>query len=227
LASRDDVRPVTVEGYRHSLAYLTRETRPFTYAGHPLPGKRVQHITREHIEALKAWMLAEGGQHGQPLGPNSIKHTLVALRQVFEYAIQHGVIKSNPCEHVRAPRKTGGNRKSGQGVAYWSPDEARKFAAHVESDRLAAAWRLALCGFRRSEILGLQWDAIDWEESRVQVGQGRVLVSPTETAIDDVKRSDSDRRVPVDVLWPGTIAALRRLQTAVRAYPHGVGAFGP
>ena len=217
LASRDDVRPVTVEGYKNSLAYVTREKRPFTLGGRPFRDWQVQKVEMQHIETLKRWMVREGGQHGQGLGTSSVKHTLVALRQVFDYAVSAHIIRSNPMENVKAPRKAGGSRKAGVGVAYWTPSEARTFASHVESDRLNAAWRLTLCGLRRSEVLGLTWDAIDWDTGEVAVQQGRVAVTQTQTAIDDVKRGDSDRLVPVDTLWPGTTDSLRRLRTQVRS----------
>ena len=76
-----------------------------------------------------------------------------------------------------------------------------------------AGFRLTACGLRRSEVLGLAWDAVDLdagtvrvEASRVKTGRGRV------TQRDDTKSDASTRTVAVESMHPGTVAALRSLR---------------
>ena len=46
----------------------------------------------------------------------------------------------------------------------------------IPSHEWAAAWRLTLCGLRRSEVLGMTWDCVDLERGEVKVEHGRVLL---------------------------------------------------
>lgn len=75
--------------------------------------------------------------------------------------------------------------------------------------------RLTLCGLRRSEVLGLDWQRVDLDAATVKVSEGRVKTGRcTATAQDDAKSDDSHRVVPVEAIHPGTVAALRALWLA-------------
>ncbi len=90
-----------------------------------------------------------------------------------------------------------------------SPQQARALLEAAKGDRLEALYAVALaCGLRMGEVLGLRWQDIDFEQSRVAVSQalqrqkGRGLVL-TET------KTDRSRR---------TIALPAPLLTAVRTH---------
>ena len=69
-----------------------------------------------------------------------------------------------------------------------------------------------MCGLRRSEVLGLGWDAVDLERGEITVRAGRVLLGNGRTTVDDPKSSASRRTVPVEQIQPGTVAMLRSLK---------------
>lgn len=97
-------------------------------------------------------------------------------------------------------------------MAVWEPFELIKFRAVADQDDWAAAWRLTLCGLRRSEVMGLRWDAVDLDRGEIVVQAGRVLLDGHRTAIDDPKSSASHRTVPVEEMHTGTVALLRTLR---------------
>ena len=97
-------------------------------------------------------------------------------------------------------------------MAVWEPFELIKFRAVADQDDWAAAWRLTLCGLRRSEVMGLRWDAVDLDRGEIMVQAGRVLLDGHRTAIDDPKSSASHRTVPVEEMHTGTVALLRTLR---------------
>jgi integrase len=86
------------------------------------------------------------------------------------------------------------------------------FRAAADLDDWAAAWRLTLCGLRRSEIMGMTWDCVDLDRGEVRIEHSRVLLDGHRTATDDPKSKASKRTVPVEEIQPGTTALLRSLR---------------
>jgi hypothetical protein len=93
--------------------------------------------------------------------------------------------------------------------------ELARFLRVADTNEWSAAWRLTASGLRRSEVLGLEWSAVDWASGSVDVRQGRVKTGRAKTtATDDPKSAASRRTVPVEAIHPGTIAALKALRSA-------------
>jgi integrase len=87
-------------------------------------------------------------------------------------------------------------------MSTWTPQEAERFREHVRADRLYACWLLTLAGWRRSEVLGLLWSAVDFDAGAVSVAQGRVVVrgAGTSTAAPKSERSRRTLPMPSDVM---------------------------
>lgn len=99
----------------------------------------------------------------------------------------------------------------GTDLVHWQPEELERFVEHADSDDLAAAWRLTACGLTRSEVLGLRWSDVDLEAGMVHISQGRVALDHADH-VDDPKSASRRRSVPVEVMWGGTMTALRSLR---------------
>lgn len=110
---------------------------------------------------------------------------------------------------VKAPRKPHSHATAEE---VWEPPELIKFREVADQDEWAAAWRLTLCGLRRSEVMGLRWDAVDLDRGEIVVQAGRVLLDGHRTATEGPKSSASHRTVPVEAMHPGTVALLRTLK---------------
>lgn len=196
LNGRRDVRPVTVQGYRDVLVPARRR----------LGDRRVQDLGVADLDALAEWLTMSGGKRGQGLSPRSVVATLGAVSQVLDLAMREGLIPRNVARMVKRPRQ------ETQARPVWTDAEAERFAQHVATDRLAAAWLLSLAGLRRSEVLGLRWEDVDLDAGTVSVERGRVAVTATETVVDDPKSARSRRTLPVGLI-PGVVPALRALRT--------------
>ncbi len=59
----------------------------------------------------------------------------------------------------------------------YTPAEARKVLEAARSDRLEAAWHLALYGLRRAEIAGLLWSDIDMDAGTLTIRETLVTVA--------------------------------------------------
>lgn len=193
LKSRRDIRAVSVMGYRSVLRPVLQR----------IGARPAQSITRTDVESVVEAL------RGQGLSQRTIVYTLGAVRQVFGYGVSTGVLVANPASDVKAPRRKKGDRKQ---VIPWEPADVETFRRDADADALAAAFRLTLCGLRRSEVLGLSWDAVDLEAGTVRVEHSRVLVGKGRTERDDPKSDASERTVLIETIQPGTVALLRSMK---------------
>jgi integrase len=204
LTSKRDVRAITLNGYRGAL-------RP---AVDSLGDRSVQTITRSDVEQVVAWASQAGGKWGGPLSQRSVSYMIITLRQVLDFALDAGLVRSNVAARVQAPRKSADDHRV---RTVWTVAEMVAFRAVADRDPWAGVWRLVLCGLRRSEVLGLTWGQVDLDAGSVTVTAGRVLLTKGQTATDEPKSSASRRVVPVEQMHPGSVALLRALRAAQAA----------
>ena len=98
-------------------------------------------------------------------------------------------------------------------MSTWTPQQVGRFREHVRGERLYACWLLTLAGWRRSEVLGLTWPAVDFDAGTVSVAQGRVVVRGAGTTTGEPKSKRSRRTLPMPA---EVMAALRALHAARR-----------
>lgn len=132
-------------------------------------GKPIVWTTAKKIAALldcDAETVFEKIEKAQGLSPKTIKNYVSFVSAVFDYALRTRVIAHNPCEHCTLPTISEPVRKM------LSLDEADHFLDILETAPLKyqAFFTLALYGgFLAGEILGLQWDDIDFRLNIVQI----------------------------------------------------------
>lgn len=143
-AVKPNVRPRTLESYETVVRVHLVPT-----LGHFQLGK----LRPQHVEKL----LNARSESG--LSPRTVDYIRSILGRALKCAVRWDVVATNVVERVARPRQTK------QEIEVLSSNEARKILTASESDpRLGAAYTVALTlGLRRGEILGLQWDDIDFE----------------------------------------------------------------
>lgn len=210
LKSRRNIRAKSVNGYADVL-------RPILAR---LGDRPAQAINRAEVDDLVDWLATHGGRKGTGYSHRTIVYGLGTLKQVLAYGVKSDVLHTNVAQGVEAPRLKKGDRRI---VTPWEPEEYLRFREVADADPLAAVWRLALCGLRRSEVLGLAWDDVDLERGTVHVGWSRVSIGNGETSRDDTKSAASDRTIRPDDVHPGTMAMLRQLKARQAEHRLGVG----
>ena len=95
---------------------------------------------------------------------NSVIHYHANIHKALKYAVKIDLIPSNPADKVERPKK---NEFKG---SYYSADEIHALTEIAEGTKLEIPVLLAsFYGLRRSEVLGLKWDAIDFEANTLEV----------------------------------------------------------
>lgn len=90
----------------------------------------------------------------------------------------------------------------------WTPEQVNRFLEATRGDRLYAMWWLALLrGPRRSELLAMRWQDVDW--------QAREVVIP------EAKANAGIRSIPLSEDGVGILRSHRKRQAAERLASHG------
>ena len=94
--------------------------------------------------------------------PASVKKHLVILNGVFNEAIKMQEMTYNPCAMITPSR---GEKFCGHS---YTAEEARQLLVAVEGDPVEPAVYLGLyLGLRRSEVAGLRWMDVDFDNNQV------------------------------------------------------------
>ena len=129
---------------------------------------RMDKLTTRHIQAFINTLSKDGANeiNGKPLSPKSVRHNLNLISDVFNYGIKMGVVADNPCSRVALPKI---EQKEKQ---IYTPEEAMRFLDLLNNEpiKYRAFFNLAIySGFRRGELLGLEWKDIDWDSGIISV----------------------------------------------------------
>ena len=97
---------------------------------------------------------------------NSVIHYHANIHKALKYAVKIDLIPTNPADKVERPKK---NEFKG---SYYSAEEIHALTEVSEGTKLEIPVLLAsFYGLRRSEVLGLKWDAIDFERRTLMVNK--------------------------------------------------------
>ena len=98
------------------------------------------------------------------LSANTIIHRHANIRKALQHALKLGLIDYNPADRTERPRKV-----KFVGSIY-NGEELQTLFEAARGDRLEFAVIMgAFYGLRRSEIVGLKWDAIDFEKKTFMI----------------------------------------------------------
>ena len=175
------VDEVTMQGYQtladsHILPYFDQKKVPLRNLDHTM----IQRYMDEKHECGR--LDGKGG-----LSPRSLRLHKNIISQTLDLAVQTKLIPANPCQFVELP----------QNVRYestfYTATQLQDLFTALQGDELLPLVKItALYGLRRSELLGLQWDSIDFERKTMTI---RHTVSKvTEVVAKDKTKNASSRR---------------------------------
>lgn len=147
------------------------------------------------VKVLQAYF-DEKHKHGRldgkgGLSAKTLRHLRTILSLSFDEAIKEGNLAANPCKLVELPRK---KRYEAQ---FYSIEQLHRLFAEMSDDVLLPLVKItALYGLRRSEVLGLKWDSLDFENSLVLI-RHTVCKMGTKVEKDKTKTESSRRAFPM------------------------------
>lgn len=98
------------------------------------------------------------------LSVNTIYHHHASINSCLDFAVTNDIIDINPATRIKLPKKP--NFYS----SFYSSDELKECFAIFKDDILEPVVLIAgILGLRRSEILGLTWDCIDFKNKTLKM----------------------------------------------------------
>ena len=121
-------------------------------------------------------------------------HNLIHL--AYKHAIKKGVVPFNPCDQANRPKATK------YVASYYNEGKLKELLTVLENDPLRIVVLLTVYyGFRRSEVLGLKWSAIDEEQNLIHLRHKIIEDSSGKQTVlrglDIMKTKSSVRSLPL------------------------------
>ena len=103
------------------------------------------------------------------LSATTIKHHRNVINQTLNLAVVNGIIPNNPCQYVSMPQSERYN------YSFFTLEEMNEFLNAIKNERLYELYVVtATYGLRKSEVLGIKWDSIDFENNMLTIKHTRV-----------------------------------------------------
>ena len=191
----------TLRGYEDALAHLA-----------PITDVPLGELQPEDIERALASMTTRRphARKQEPAAPKTVRNVQICLRRALGHAEQRGHVQRNVARMVplrRVPRHH---------VEALTPERARAILEAVRGDRFEAAYALALCGLRASEVLGLAWSDLDRGRTVANVRYQLSGSGPRATRVQ-LKTAASEQPVPLPSVVTERLNAHHAAQLRERA----------
>lgn len=176
-----DIAPSTYDGYAKNI----RKIKSY-FGGNVM----LDELTRSQIKDFYFDMRNSG------LSNNSVKHLHASIHNALEDAVERGLIRSNPSDNITFPKI------ETYTAVFYNAEELQTLFKVFEGDRMElVVYIAAYYGLRRSEVVGLKWDAVDFNAKTITIqrkitnsygnGEEKIIES------DTLKTPSSRRTLPL------------------------------
>lgn len=172
----------TLEGYK---LYMDKHIVPYFKP----KNLKLDQVTIMHIQGYFDFK-------SKSLSASSLRKHRVIINQALTDACIKQLIPFNPCTWVKLMQR---DEDKFHGDAY-SAEEARKLLSVLGDDELKPAVFLALfTGLRRSEVLGLKWDCVDFDRNTISIRNTVVKIT---SVIERQATKNRESRATIPLLPP-------------------------
>jgi len=186
--AKKKLAPLTLETY---LSLLTQHVIPVI--GH----MRIDTIKPMHLVTLLAEMSRKDGR-GKSLSARTQQYVYDVMNNIFQRSVDWKIIPESPLSGIERPRV---EKKEPQ---YYDEEEARQVIAALSKEPLM--WRLLILGamiggFRRGELLALEWPDVNFDEMTITVSKSISLTKDGQPIVKKPKTKSSIRKVDMPVWY--------------------------
>ena len=142
---------------------------------------------------------------GRPLARKTVIHHLSFISDVFSYAVKMDMLTYNPCRKVTVPK---GEAKEKD---IYTIEEITRIFELLDGENVPTKFRVffklaVYSGYRRGELLGLEWKDVDFENNTIKVRRTSNYTAKKGIYTDTTKTKKSQRtqkypQYVMDMLW--------------------------
>lgn len=144
------------------------------------------------------------------------KEYISNVSRIFEFAIRQGLAKKNPVKMITIPKKKAD--LSEKSINFFTKDQLKKFLDDAKANEPTKIFTffhlMAFTGCRQGEILGLQWQCIDFDNQTLTVKQTLTRGENRRLYLEEPKTRKSRRVIPLD---PDTVKILKQWRLVQRS----------
>ena len=172
--------------------YIKPRVRPNTYSGYYYNAKKYIHenpLGRVRLGKFRAIQLQEllNGIAGSPHLKKQVRHI---YHQVFRYAADNGIIKSNPIKNIVIPQIKGRDIESIEMPLTEIIENLQPYPMYH-----AAFMMIMYTGMRRSELLALNWADFNRVKRTLRVNKSCIIGEKNVPMLCDAKSEKSNRTI--------------------------------
>lgn len=161
----------------------------------------LQDIKPKHIQDFYQYLIDDG------LSGNTVKHYHANIRKALQYAMRTDIIPSNPADKVELPKIQKYN------PSFYTSDEVKGLLGEVVRTKLEIPVMIdCFYGFRRSEVIGLKWSAIDFEKKTITINHTITQSNGKLIIRDKTKNNSSRRSLPLEPIVETFLLELKEKQ---------------
>ena len=174
--------------YQHYEAEARTHIIPFFRSA----GVKLVDMDRQAIQNYVNFKFERGRLDGKGgLSATTLKHHRNVINQTLNLAVFNDLIPKNPCQFVSMPQTERYN------YSFFTLEEMNSFLNAIKNERLYPLYVItATYGLRKSEVLGIKWDSINFENKTLTIKHTRVEGHQT-VEKDKTKNQSSFRSFPL------------------------------
>ena len=163
---------------------------------------RLDKITGRHIQQF---INSTSERTGRTLARKTVIHHLSFISDVFSYAVKMDMLTYNPCRKVTVPK---GEAKEKD---IYTIEEITRIFELLNGENVPTKFRVffklaVYSGYRRGELLGLEWKDVDFENNTIKVRRTSNYTAKKGIYTDTTKTKKSQRtqkypQYVMDMLW--------------------------
>ena len=176
------VSVITFEGYErmaknHVIPYFIKKENNFY----------IDEVTYRDIQRFVDYFTL--GKERPPISGKSIRHMMNVVRGTIVYACRNGYSNDNPCSLVIMPKM------AKRDPTILTEKQLKDFFEIIQDDPMfPLIYVTAFYGLRRSEVLGLKWDSIDFNNKTITIKHTVIKSDKKGFVEQDTTKTVSSRR---------------------------------
>ncbi|OGI28343.1 MAG: hypothetical protein A2287_05215 [Candidatus Melainabacteria bacterium RIFOXYA12_FULL_32_12] len=192
----DELKEVFIKYTKENKRSWQRDMSALNHLTPYFKGKQLKEIAPFMVEGYRAERKKQTKVNGEPIKPATVNREIEILRKMFNIAIDNEWTDKNPA----SARKVKPLREDNKKERYLEPDEEVRLLNECTGYH-SYLKPIIICalhtGMRKSEILGLRWDCVDFKEkylTLLDTKSGKVRKIPVSQTLLDILKALSKNR---------------------------------